>query len=172
MSLENGSDVLRTCRKGQGGVGLEAEALRAQSAAHPALNAVSSSGGCTGRGRLLYRGRGGPFALLSFSAECSRHSESVFCRGGCASRWTDVAVISASSPCTDLAICSQSFCNNSWCRPLRRSRTKVSRASAKPNLSNPQKPAHAPSWQPLFPSPTLIRRPESIPDGISLSLKL
>lgn len=88
----------------------------------------------------LPRGRVGPFALLSLSVEYSRHLKSPFPARNTASRWAGVAIVLASSPCMGLVICSQSFCNNSWCQPLQRSKSKK-RISTVHNYSIPLPPS-------------------------------
>lgn len=84
-----------------------------------------------------------------------------------ASRWAGMTVTSVSLPCTGLAICSQSFCNNSLCQRLWSKNSPVRQQSTKRNCSNPQKPANAPLTATPLPSPTLGHRPNSLPDQTS-----
>lgn len=129
------------------------------------LRAVSSLCGRRLGVKLLARRQGRSICFAQPLLSIQDITISFSAREDTAPRGTGVAVTLASLPCTGLVICNQSFCNNSWCRPLWRSRkTKVRRVSTKRNVSTPRKPAEAPLWAVLLPSPTPVHRPNSSQD--------
>lgn len=82
------------------------------------LRAVSSLCGRRLGVKLLARRQGRSICFAQPLLSIQDITISFSAREDTAPRGTGLAVTLASLPCTGLVICNQSFCNNSWCRPL------------------------------------------------------